>query len=511
MSVTEVPTSGGGGGEGLAGPQGGPPTPGDGDKTTRRILKALLVLLVVAAVALLFLLLWLLRPKSSLVVGPNVSGYPIKPVSVIYGFGNEQGQLLKGPLGVAFDSAGNVWISDTGNSRVLEFTSGGQYIRTVGDSSGPGQLAAPYGIAIDPSLGRVYVADYNDRALKMYSTSTGQYIGSFPAPGAKRGTFGPVGFTPFAVAVVDGRVIASSNDGLYFFDTNGHVIASWNYYKNGGGPGKNVGQMNFPDSFSVDTTTATIYVADTLNKRIIALNSEGKWLWVQGTPDSETGQSTGFWQLPRSIVYGSDGKLYVVDTFRYSTEGVGVGNFVVMSKTGQFLSEFGKAGSTDDAFSFPNAVAERPDGLFAVADRANNRVVLFRLTSPLPPPNSLESQKWTNAIDVSGTSVYMTPSPSPVIQPSPAPTFHSGGGLTGILWIMVLLLIVLGIAVWAYMRRTGRQSQQAESPGGGAASAEAEAVTATTEEGGANPPSVQSEATHAPPEQGEAPEQGETR
>ncbi len=438
------------------------PTPQDDARTARRLLKALLVLLVAGAVILLLLLIWLLRPKSSIVVGPSAAGYPVHTVGVIYGYGNDPSQMLKTPLDATFDTSGNVWIADTGSSRVLEFTTSGQFVRSVGDQQGPGKLYAPYGVAIDQTSGRVYVSDFSAHAVRIFSTSTGAYIGSLPAAGTNPKVFGSIGFTPYDVGVINGRVVVSSNDGLYFFDSSGNVVAAWH----GKGPGPAIGQFHFPDSFAVDPNTGHIYVADSLNRRVVALDSNAKWLWVSGTPDAG-GNMTGFWQLPRSIVVGPDGNVYVDDTFRYDPVGVGAGNFVVLSPDGQFLSEFGKAGTFDDSFAFPEGMAVRSDGLFAVADRANNRVILFKLSSPLPKPTTLEQQKWQPV--VTPINVYSTPMPSPAIFPSPAPAF-GGGGTTGGLgnWIALSLVLLIAVAIVALVaRRRSLKREAAARDGGG--------------------------------------------
>jgi sugar lactone lactonase YvrE len=85
---------------------------------------------------------------------------------------------LSFPFGVAFDSAGDLWIGDTDNNRVLEFkppfANGmsaslvlGQASFTAGGSSdGQSGFSLPFGIAFDSS-GNLYVADYeNNRTLE---------------------------------------------------------------------------------------------------------------------------------------------------------------------------------------------------------------------------------------------------------------------------------------------------------------------------------------------------------
>jgi secreted PhoX family phosphatase len=47
------------------------------------------------------------------------------------GTGNGQ---FKTPVGLAFDSEGDLWVADSGNNRVQRFTSEGSYLSQVGTS-----------------------------------------------------------------------------------------------------------------------------------------------------------------------------------------------------------------------------------------------------------------------------------------------------------------------------------------------------------------------------------------
>lgn len=389
-----------------------PPEPAE-DPGTRRLLFGMLTVLGVTSVSLVGLLWWLLRPADS---GPPLdqpAGYPIEVVTTIYGYGQQPEEMLKTPLGVAFESSGNVWISNTGRSRVEVYGADGSLIRTIG-LEGTGQLYSPYGIDIDEERGLVYVADMGNQIVQKYTVS-GEHVGSLPDTGQDRDMFGPDGFTPYDVQVANGRVVVSSSDGLYFFDDDGAVVARWGGSANGRnirGPGE--GMFNFPDSFVHDPQTGWFFVADTGNRRVIAIDENGFWKWVSGTPDVE-GKVTSFWQLPRSIEIGPDGNLYVVDTFRFDPEGMGTGHIVVLSKEGELLSEFGRAGEADGAFDFPDQIAAGPEGLFAVADRENDRVVVFRVGTALPAVDDLLARRYPEGFD-EPEYVWVTPPPTPPVE-----------------------------------------------------------------------------------------------
>jgi len=366
-----------------------PPTAAGADSNSeepdplRNVLWIFLALLLVVAVGLAGLLVWVIagRDDDSTNAGPNerAANYPIKDVRSI--FGPDPG--FKAPLGVSFSPDGNLWTSDTGNGRIVITTTAGRVKRVIADRTGPGAISTPYGIAADPERERMYVADWTRGAVLAFSQA-GRFLESLPSPGQDPEVFGKDGFTPYDVKLVGSRVVASSNNGLYFFDSKGRVAAHWGRGKRGAG----AGSFNFPDAFEVDGENGRVYVADSLNRRVVALDLDGNVLWVSGSPDA-AGKTTGFWQLPRGITIAPDGTILVVDTFRFDDVGVGQGHVVALSSDGELISEFGRAGSEEDSFAYPDKIAVGPDGLYAIADRDHNRTLVFRLDE-LPPPRRSE-------------------------------------------------------------------------------------------------------------------------
>jgi DNA-binding beta-propeller fold protein YncE len=67
-----------------------------------------------------------------------------------------------------------VYVADSGNNRILMFTSSGAYLTQWGTrGTGNGQFNRPYGVAVDGS-GNVYVADTNNNRIQVF--------GSLPVP-----------------------------------------------------------------------------------------------------------------------------------------------------------------------------------------------------------------------------------------------------------------------------------------------------------------------------------------
>lgn len=93
---------------------------------------------------------------------------------------------LDSPLGLSFDSKGNLWTGDYTNNRVLEFQApfttgmsatlvlGQSDFTSSGSATAAGGLSEPYDVSFD-SKGNLYVADYSNNRTLMFSApfSTG--------------------------------------------------------------------------------------------------------------------------------------------------------------------------------------------------------------------------------------------------------------------------------------------------------------------------------------------------
>ena len=84
------------------------------------------------------------------------------------GEGADAGQFNM-PSGIAADSAGRIYVADTGNHRVQTFDAAGRWLGAFGSEGiGAGQLKEPSSIGLDSS-GNIYAADTGNHRIQVFS------------------------------------------------------------------------------------------------------------------------------------------------------------------------------------------------------------------------------------------------------------------------------------------------------------------------------------------------------
>ena len=86
---------------------------------------------------------------------------------------------LSNPTGIVFDNFGNLYISNTGNNNVKIVNTSGYISTLVGTGtagnhngrSDTASLHSPWGLAINPSTGSLYIADENNSAIRMVTNA----------------------------------------------------------------------------------------------------------------------------------------------------------------------------------------------------------------------------------------------------------------------------------------------------------------------------------------------------
>ncbi|GEM_PF-71926 len=86
--------------------------------------------------------------------------------------GEGPGQL-RSPSGMVYAPDGTLWIVNTLNNRVQNFTTAGRLIRGFAPKRGfgPGELDHPWGITVDPIDGSLLLADWRNDRIQRFSTS----------------------------------------------------------------------------------------------------------------------------------------------------------------------------------------------------------------------------------------------------------------------------------------------------------------------------------------------------
>jgi DNA-binding beta-propeller fold protein YncE len=211
--------------------------------------------------------------------------------------GNGDGEFNT-PFGVALDSSGNLYIADNRNHRVQKWDRNGAYIGWIGgglngwqtgpapaSGSGDGSFKGPMDVAVD-SDGDIYVDDRGNCRIQKWD-GAGNFIGwigggingwqTDPATascGKEFGEFSDV--YGVCVDTVGNIYVADSDaDAVYKWDALGNTVGwigngqyGWQTGSVTGTYGNALGYFKFPWNVTIGPD-GKLYIADTSNSRIV--------------------------------------------------------------------------------------------------------------------------------------------------------------------------------------------------------------------------------------------------
>jgi len=269
------------------------------------------------------------------------------------------GALLNEPVGVAVDTAGNLYIADMGNNAIRKVTinvptstgpqniittvAGISNVGTAGYSGDGGPaisatLSSPAGVAVDSS-GNVYVADLGNNAIREVKAGTG---------------------------------IISTAAGISGVGTAGYAGDS--------GPATSA-TLNGPRGVAVDTS-GNIYIADSGNnaiREVTASTAKITTIVGNGTP-SDTGDNgaatSGTLNNPTGLTVDSAGNLYIADSGNNVVRKVTAppSSGIITTAAGNIeRGNTGNGGPANEAtLNGPSGVAVNSAGSIYIADEGND-------------------------------------------------------------------------------------------------------------------------------------------
>ncbi|MEO8448222.1 MAG: peptidyl-alpha-hydroxyglycine alpha-amidating lyase family protein [Gemmatimonadota bacterium] len=256
-----------------------------------------------------------------------VEPFPADPIDrpTIAVFDGKSGRFLRSwgagtfimPHSITVDRKDNVWLTDVARQQVLEFSSDGRLLLTVGEKGVAGNDRTHFDRPTDVAV----LAD-----------------GSFYVSDGYRNT----------------RVVRFAADGTYLFE--------W------GTKGSGPGQFDLPHSLAVDAEQR-VYVADRSNSRIQVFDSVGHFQaeWK----DARIGR-------PFALTVHGD-RVFAADGGDQPKAPPDRGGVAVLDRTGRVITSFGRYGNYDGQFRVAHDIAVGADGAVYVADALGQRVQKFVL------------------------------------------------------------------------------------------------------------------------------------
>jgi DNA-binding beta-propeller fold protein YncE len=210
--------------------------------------------------------------------------------------------------------------------------------------AGPRHMIRPYAIAVNGD--RIAVADPGASAVHLYDLSSRNY--SRLEWGDREYFASPVG----VVFVGDSLYVADSALGdIFVFDKEGTLV-------------RKIETVERPTGLAWDQEAGRLYVADTVNHSIVAMDADGNRLFEFG----QRGAGEGEFNYPSHITFAGN-RLYVNDTMNFRLQ--------IFDGQGKFVSSFGRHGDGSGDFAQPKGVGLDSEGHIYVADSLFNRVQIF--------------------------------------------------------------------------------------------------------------------------------------
>src|SRR5579864_824193 len=282
----------------------------------------------------------------------------------VAGFGGDGGPaiaaLLSSPAGLAFDSAGNLYIADSGNSRIRK-VAGGVMTTVLGpDAPGNSPLYLPTAVVCD-GAGNLYIADYGNNRVQFVTPlgieSTIPGAGRDLALDAAGNLY--IASGPYLLQLTPALALQTiAGDGSYQFRGDGGQAGS--------------ARMNGPVAAALDSAGA-LYIADRNNLRIRKVSPSGIISTVAG--DGSSGPANTQLSFPAGVAVDGTGTVEIADQDNDRIQQMTTAGMVTtLAGTGTpGFNGDGQPATATELFS-PGALAMGSDRTLYFVDKGNQRV-----------------------------------------------------------------------------------------------------------------------------------------
>jgi len=266
------------------------------------------------------------------------NGKPVKSVGA-YGFALEE---LKHPTGIHVDSNGHLWVTDSGNNRIIHYNGELVVVDSIGQD---GSSLKPRGIVVVDDL--IYVAEASSNQINVYDFIYGDYVQSIGAQGTNVSNLKNP--EDCEISSRGDLVVADTgNSRIQIFSKLGDHLVGFGEY------GSGVGKFDNPAGLGISRESGNIFVADTGNKRVVSLTLGGTWEFT----------ITKGLEEPVDVAIDMNNRIWVVDA--------ALGEVLIYKEDGTFEKSL-----SDVAFTNPSSITIDEFGRVFITDAGTSSVRVF--------------------------------------------------------------------------------------------------------------------------------------
>ena len=273
----------------------------------------------------------------------------------IAGSNRKENDLFVLPVAIATAHDGRIAVADMGRKCVhLYIPAKNNYNRIVGRDQE--RLSSPVSVVFDEDL-RLYVSDSAGKIFVF--EKDGSFVTSWKTAGTdslKRPTglaYSPIKHLVYVVDTLQNKVYALQKDGKFAFAF--------------GQRGDGKAEFNFPTHI-FRSYAGALYVTDSLNFRVQIFDELGNFAGIFG----HHGDGSGDFAMPKGVAVDRDGIIYVVDSL--------FDNVQLFRENGEFLLTVGKRGLQFGEFWLPSGIFIDDANNLYVCDTYNRRIQVFKIT-----------------------------------------------------------------------------------------------------------------------------------